>query len=92
MFIQKEQFKKEIYKYCDKNVGGSCLFLGFTHLWFSKKEKITPKDLAFLTSKIINDLIGKKVLVEIPKKFENVYGMYKILPHEKLIKKNKLKY
>ncbi len=92
MFIQKEQFKEEIYKYCDNNIGKSCLFPGFAFLWPLRKEKIIPKNLAILTSKIINDLIEKKVLIEVPKKEGNVYGMYKVLPHEKLTKERKLKY
>ena len=92
MFIQKEQFKKEIYEYCDNNVRKRILFPGFTSLWtLSRKERITPKDLALLTSEIINSLVKEKILIEVPKKFESVYGMYKILPHKKLMK-DKLKY
>jgi hypothetical protein len=87
MFTQEEQFKREIYEYCDNNVRKRILFTGFTFLWaLSGKERITPKDLALLTSEIINSLVKEKILIEVPKKFESVYGMYKILPHEILMK------
>ena len=89
---KEKQFKENIYKYCYGNIGKEVLFTGFSYLWpFLKKEEeevrkrpIAPKDLAVITSKIINDLIKQKIIIEVPKKFENVCGMYKILPHEKL--------
>ncbi len=85
----ERQFRKEIYKYCDDNVGEKILFTGFTNLYIQLEHEITPKNLASLTSEIIHELIGRKILIEVPKEFESVYGMYEILPHEKLIKDDK---
>jgi len=83
-----EELKNRIYEYCDNNIKGKILFTAFTNLWFENHD-ISPKDLASLTSKIINSLIKKGVLKEVPKpKNSDVpYGMYKILPHERLIDK-----
>lgn len=87
---QYREFEKRVYKYCDNNVGREILFTGFAYLW-PQNHDIAPKDLAILTSKIINDLAKKGVLKEISKKedFDIPYGMYEILPHEMLIKDNK---
>jgi len=88
-----KEFEKRIYEYCDDNVRKRILFTRFTFLWPQLEQQITPKDLASLTSKIINSLIKKGVLKEVPKpKNSDVpYGMYKILPHERLIKDDKTK-
>ena len=50
----------------------------------ARKRLIAPKDLAVITSSIINDLLRQNFIIEVTKKFESVYGMYKILPHERL--------
>lgn len=82
----KEQFRKCICKYCDNNIGEKLLFPAFTNLYSQLKHEIAPKNLGVLTSEIVNDLIKRKVLIEVPKEFENLYGMYRILPHKRLIK------
>jgi len=81
IFIQEKYnlFKNKISDYCKNNVGEKVLFPLFVNLSPKLEMKITPKNLTILTSKIINELIQEKRLKEIPKKFENVYGMYKIL-------------
>ena len=82
----KEEFKKCMYKYCDNNIGEKLLFPAFTNLYSQLKHEIAPKNLGVLTSEIVNDLIKRKVLIEVPKEFENLYGMYEILFHKRLIK------
>ncbi len=92
---KEKQFKENIYEYCYDNIGKEVFFTAFTHKWplLTKEEEagkrpIAPKDLAVITSRIVNDLVKQKIIIEVPKKFENVYEMYKILPHEKLCKNN----
>jgi len=82
---EEEQFKKRIYEYCGNNLGRDILFSGFTNLWIQPHQEISPKDLATLTSGIVNDLIKDGILEEIskPADFDVPYGMYKILPHNK---------
>ena len=75
------KFVRGIYSYCDENVGEKVLFPFFMNYWPEIDCKIQKKDLAFLTSKIANRLVSRKVLKEVEKDFENVYGMYKILRH-----------
>jgi len=86
------EFKKRIYEYCDNNVRKKVLLTGFMNL-LSTNHDVAPKDLAILTSKINNDLIKKGILKEVPKpKNSDVpYGMYEILPHERLIEDDKTK-
>jgi len=89
---KEKQFKEDIYRYCYANIGKEFLFTGFSHLWplltkeeeDARKRPIVPKDLVVITSRIVNDLVKQEIIIEIPKKFENVYGMYKVLSHEKL--------
>lgn len=81
--MKVEKFRKEIYRYCQNNVGEEILFTGFEYMWPQKNSDISPKNLAMLTSRILNDLIKEKIIIEVPKKVESVYGMYKILPHKK---------
>ncbi len=75
-------FAKKIYDYCDKHVGEKVLFPVFMNFWREDEYTIKKKDLACLTSKIIRELVSEKILKEIPKDFESVYGMYEILEHE----------
>ena len=88
MELEKE-FVYKIRKYSDENIGKKILFTAFTNLEFQNHD-ISPKDLASLTSKIINNLIKQKIIIEIPKskEFDIPYGMYEILPHERLINLN----
>jgi len=83
-------FIREIYTYCDKNVGEKALFPVFVNFWDENGdvEYVSRKNLAKLTSEIISRLLDKKVLMEIPKdnKSHNPYGLYKILPHENLMR------
>ena len=79
------EFARKIYSYCDNHVGERILFPFFMNCW-PEEMTIEKKDLARYTSKIVNRLILKNILKEIPKDFDNLYGMYKVLEHEKLIK------
>jgi hypothetical protein len=81
--MQIEKFRKNIYEYCQENVGEEILFTGFEYLWPRQNSDMSPRDLAKLTSQILSGLIKEKIIIEVPKKVESVYGMYKILPHEK---------
>ncbi|MBU0894472.1 MAG: hypothetical protein KKF48_00755 [Nanoarchaeota archaeon] len=97
----EDVFKREIYKYCDKNIGKRSFFTAFRILWplpfrdnlDDKSYQKSEKDILNLTSKVLGDLQKKKILKEIyrPKKFEEVgffpiWPMYEILPHKTLIK------
>lgn len=95
-FMQKEyddsskeirKFKEKIFFYCDScEVNSEVLFPVFMELWpESDKLSISRKDLASLTSNILNELIDKGVLCINGKKSDNVYAFYKILPHKDLI-------
>jgi hypothetical protein len=87
-------FVRGIYTYCDKHVGEKALFPVFTNFWDEngEAEHVSRRDLAILTSKIICKLLERKVFVEIPKdtKFHTPYGLYKILPHENLMRYDEL--
>jgi len=86
--MQRRLYKileKRIYSYCDSHIGEKALFPFFVNLWPEIDSTITKKELADLTTKIIYKLKKKNVLEEIPKNFDNVYGMYKILKHDLLI-------
>ena len=72
-------FKEKISDYLEIHKGEKVLFPVFVNLANRINFKETKKDLTTLTSKIINNLIKEGKLKEVPKKFENVYGMYKIL-------------
>jgi len=88
------KFKEEIYFFCDVHIGYYILFPAFMNLWpevknNSKKKEITKKDLAIISSKILNELIEKNI-IEIcdkkrPKDASNVYAFYRILQHNPLI-------
>ena len=84
--MQIERFRKEIYRYCQDNISEEILFTGFAYLWPRQNSDISPKNLAKLTSQILNNLIKEKIIVGVPKEIESVYGMYKILPHKKWVK------
>lgn len=80
-------FIKNIYSYCDKNIGDEFLFPYITSLW-DEQYKIKKRDLTKLTSKIISRLMHKNpsVLREIKSSAsETVYPFYKVLPHKKLL-------
>jgi hypothetical protein len=87
-------FVREIYTYCDKHINEKALFPVFVNFWDEngEAEHTSKKDLAILTSKIISRLLEKKVLIEIPKyeRFHVPYGLYKILPHEDLMRSDEL--
>lgn len=109
LFSSYKHFEKNIHTYCDNSIGEDILFPAFVNLW-DEDDHMAKKDLVVLASKIIADLLEKKILirifqrdyiddevfrddefgeyVEIPPKngFENGYGLYKIQPHEDLIK------
>lgn len=76
------QFVRRIYSYCENHVGGEVLFPFFTNCWPEIDCTIEKKDLVSYTSEIVSRLTLKGVLKEIPKEFENFYGMYEILEHE----------
>lgn len=89
------EFRENISKYCDDNIGERVLFTAFTHLCpLPKKsdkksivDSLSPKNLSSLTSRIVNDLIDEGILKEVnkPDDLRTGYGRYEILPHEKLI-------
>jgi hypothetical protein len=88
-----EKFKEEIYFYCDYNVSSNVLFPAFVNLWpenSGQNVSLSKKDLAIITSKILWELVNKGILIEMPKddKSHNPYGLYKILPHENMMKYN----
>lgn len=94
-------FVREIYSYCDRNVGEEVLFPAFVNLWHENGEDthITKKDLSVLTSNIISHLLNKnkkkkrqKILSAIHSitNPQDAYGFYKILPHEDLMRSNYL--
>ncbi|MFH1503240.1 MAG: hypothetical protein ABIE36_01125 [Candidatus Diapherotrites archaeon] len=87
MHKNNSYFEKEIYRYCDENVGEKVLSSVFINLWH-EEESIIKKDLMGLTEKIINNLIKNEVLIEIekPEELESHYGYYEIRPHKNLIK------
>jgi hypothetical protein len=83
-------FVKEVYSYCDNNIGQKILFPAFTNLWDENGEEnthISKKDLAIIASKIVTRLLERKILNVIPKdgKSYNPYGFYKILEHKNLM-------
>ena len=92
--MHKKEFRENIYRYCDNHVKEKVLSTVFNNLWIQSVQEISPQDLEILTNGIINDLgkdnlKRKKVLEEIPKPYDLdvPYGMYEILPHERLIDK-----
>ncbi len=78
------KFLEEIYSSCDNNIGKKVLFPFFMNCW-PEDLILERKDLARHTSKLVNKLILNGVLKEVKKDFDNVYGMYEILEHKKLI-------
>jgi hypothetical protein len=87
-----EKFKEEIYFYCDCNIDSEIetLFPAFMNLWpepaiNSKKKQISKKNLAILTSNILDELINKEILKIVNKNAPSVYAFYKIFPHDYLI-------
>lgn len=83
-------FVREIYTYCDNNVKERVLFPAFMNLWDENgyDNYITKRDLAVLTSTIISRLLKKGILrvVHSSTSPKDAYGLYKILPHENLMK------
>jgi hypothetical protein len=85
-----KKFKEEIYFYCDYNLDCKVLFPLFVSLWPEKdggleEKDISRKDLAVLTSHILNDLTERGVLEIVDKNALNGYAFYKILPHKDLV-------
>ena len=83
MELEKE-FAYNIHKYCDENIGEKVSFTIFPFLCSQQNQDISPRDLASKTGMIVHDLVGKGILVEVPKEFESVYAMYEILPHKNI--------
>ncbi len=87
-------FVRNIYNYCDENIGEKILFPVFVNLWPENYCSISKKDLTEITSKLIKKLMNReeKILKDISNKknFENVYGLYEILPHKELVRKNEV--
>jgi hypothetical protein len=81
-----ESFRKKAYKHCRENVGERILFKGFAHLYLERDAReISPKDLALLTSRLIGELIQKRILVEVKngdKREDSVYGMFEVMIHD----------
>lgn len=80
-------FKRDIDFYCDTHLGEEVLFTAFVDLW-NGNGYISKKDLVVITSKNILELLKEDVLTEVEQTngFQSGYGLYKILPHENLIK------
>lgn len=76
------KFVRGVYSYCDNHIGEEVLFPLFINCW-PEEIIIKKKDLVIYTSKIVSKLISEDVLKEVPKGFDNVYGLYKILEHER---------
>ncbi len=92
--MHEKDFRENIYSYCDNNIKEEVLSTVFNNLWIQSIQEISPKNLEILTSRIINDLVKEGVLREIPKPSNFIdipYGMYKVLPHNGLIKDDKSK-
>ena len=86
-----KKFKEEIYFYCDCNNESEALFPAFVNLWpenTGEKRCLSGKDLAILTSSILNGLVEKGVLELMPNYEEShsPYPLYKIKAHENLMK------
>jgi len=92
--MHEKKFRENIYRYCDDNVGKKLLSTAFTNFWRQSIQEISPQGLVNKTGGIIDDLVKERVLREVrkPHNFDDIpYGIYEILPHEKLIKDNKSK-
>lgn len=89
--MQKEYFHfvKEVYTYCDENIGEKALLPVFVNLW-DEEFKIDKKYLTAITSQTVYRLMKNGILEEIPKyeRFHVPYGLYKILPHENLMRQD----
>ena len=83
--MKKERGKKKIYEYCDENIGEKILLTGFMSLYSQLEHEISPQDVVRSVSGIVNNLIQKRVLKEVSKEFESIYGRYEILSHERLL-------
>ncbi|MGY4884519.1 MAG: hypothetical protein ACP5NZ_02985 [Nanobdellota archaeon] len=88
-----EKFKKEIYFYCDYNINSEVLFPAFVNLWpenVGQNRCLSGKDLAIVTSDILQELVDKGVLIVISKdeRSHNPYALYKIQEHKNLMKYN----
>ncbi len=87
-FLNYKKIQKEIYDFCDMNKGKVALFPAFVNC-VERDVEISRRDLSFLVSNILDDLIDKNVL-EISRECnsDTVYAFYKILKHEDLVKHN----
>jgi hypothetical protein len=82
---QIKKFRDEIYSYCDNcEINSEVLFPAFMEL-LPDGISISRKDLAVITSDILNELIDKRVLGINGRKSNNPYAFYKVLPHEPLM-------
>jgi hypothetical protein len=85
----RKYFEKKILSYCDENVGDKSLFLFYMNFWPEESYHLEKRKLAKISSKLVEKLINKKVLKEIPVKFESGYGFYEVLKHRRLIQQKK---
>ena len=94
MHKRKDKFAREIYRYCDKNIGYNVLFPVFTNL-YTESGKRNKTSLARYTSKIVNELMWEGILKEVSKEFWEDdefsihYGFYEILKHDNLLEEDK---
>ncbi|VVB84067.1 Uncharacterised protein [uncultured archaeon] len=94
--MMKKEFEepiiKEVYKYCDNNIGETILFTGFVFAGFDglNRGEANSQDLTNLVSNILLNLTEKGILTEVrQKENEFIYPFYKVLYHEKLIPESK---
>lgn len=93
-----KKIRKEIYDYCDMNQPTKpkekvlILFPAFVdYAGGFRNGHISKRDLVFLVSKVLDNLIDKNVLeISREKEKDNGYAFYKILRHENLVEHNSL--
>jgi len=64
LFSNYKHFEKNIHTYCDNNIGEDVLFPAFVILW-DESNYISKKDLVVITSKIISDLLERRILIRV---------------------------
>jgi|WetSurMetagenome_2_1015567.scaffolds.fasta_scaffold1080068_1 hypothetical protein len=64
LFSNYKHFEKNIHTYCDSNIGQEILFPAFVNLWDTDVH-IDKKYLAIMTSKIISNLLERRILIRV---------------------------
>lgn len=82
-----DDLRVSIYHYCDNHVNEEVLLPRFSFFYSPNGSDIDNGDIVSATSGIVDKLLKDGVLKEVQKKEENVYPMYKIMPHKDLVGK-----